>query len=103
MSADDIATVLEAIGDSWPAALVVIAGVIGFVAWKALPYLKDIRDKTADVHHEMYPNSGKSLRDQMNRIEAWTIQHQAESEEDRERLDAIEGALTAPDSPDAPQ
>lgn len=65
MTANDIATVLTAVGDSWPAAIVVLAFVIGFVFWKALPYLKDIA-------HELHPNSGRSLRDAVDRIEAKT-------------------------------
>lgn len=31
---------------------------------------KDMAGKVEKVHHELFPNSGKSLRDQTNRIEA---------------------------------
>lgn len=31
---------------------------------------KDMAEKVEKVHHELFPNSGKSLRDQTNRIEA---------------------------------
>jgi hypothetical protein len=70
VSAEDIATIISAVGDSWPAALALIAAVIGFVAWKALPILKDIASKAEDIRHQVHPNSGKSLRDAINRIEA---------------------------------
>jgi hypothetical protein len=69
VSAEDIATVISAVGDSWPAALVLIFGAAAFVTWKALPLLRDIKSKTDDVHHEMYNNSGSSLRDAVDRIE----------------------------------
>ncbi len=108
MSAEDIATILNAIGDSWPAALCLIAGVIGFVAWRALPYLKDIKDKTADVHHEMYANSGKSLRDAVNRIEAdgkatqeALADHLAQSAEVWQKVADLEEAQTAAKNADA--
>jgi hypothetical protein len=66
---DDFLQIIEVVGDSWPAAIVVVALVIGFIAWRALPRLRDIADVMKDLRHEMYPNSGKSLRDAVNRIE----------------------------------
>ncbi len=75
MSAEDIATVLEAIGDSWPAAIVVVAAVAGFVALRALPRLTEIRDITKEVRAQFKPNGGSSARDQLNRIEALQKDH----------------------------
>lgn len=75
MSAEDIATVLSAIGDSWPAAIVVVAGVAGFVALRALPRLTEIRDIAKEVRAQFKPNGGSSARDQLNRIEARQKDH----------------------------
>lgn len=75
MSAEDIATVLSAIGDSWPAAIVVVAGVAGFVALRALPRLNEIRDIAKEVRAQFKPNGGSSARDQLNRIEARQKDH----------------------------
>lgn len=69
MSIDDVVTVLEAVGDSWPAAIVIVAVVVGVIAWRALPHLKDLKGVAEDIRHEMTPNSGKSMRDAINRIE----------------------------------
>lgn len=69
MSADDIATVLSAVGDSWPAAIVVVALVAGFIALRALPRLNEITDAVKVLQHEMKPNSGKTVRDAVDRIE----------------------------------
>lgn len=66
---DDVVRVLEVVGDSWPAAIVVCAAVAGFIAWRALPRLREIADAMKAVLHELKPNSGKSLRDAVNRIE----------------------------------
>jgi hypothetical protein len=69
MTTDDVVKVLEAVGDSWPAAIVFVAGVAGVIAWKAIPRLREIADVLKDVRHEMNPNSGKSMRDAVDRIE----------------------------------
>lgn len=69
MSAEDIATVLSAVGDSWPAAVVVVALVAAFIAVRALPKLKEITDSLKVLKHEMEPNSGKTVRDAVDRIE----------------------------------
>jgi hypothetical protein len=68
-SAEEIATVLAAIGDSWPAAIVVVAAVAGVVALRALPRLTEIRDIAKEVRAQFKPNGGASARDQLNRIE----------------------------------
>uniref|UniRef100_UPI003F497E6E hypothetical protein n=1 Tax=Promicromonospora sp. CA-291202 TaxID=3240016 RepID=UPI003F497E6E len=75
MSAEDIATVLEAIGDSWPAAIVVVAGVAGFVALRALPRLNEIRDIAKEVRAQFSTNGGSTARDQLDRIEALQQDH----------------------------
>ena len=90
MSADDIATIISAVGDSWPAALALIAAVIAFVAWKALPYLKDIRGVLGEVHHEVHNNSGTSMKDAVDRIEARLDEHIEIARVDSERLAALE-------------
>ncbi|WP_419707667.1 hypothetical protein [Promicromonospora sp. NFX87] len=106
MNAEDAAVILAAIGDSWPAALVVIAGVIGFIAYKALPLLKDIRDKTEAVHHETQNNSGSTMKDAVDRTETAVADlaakldtHLTESEEFkasvRAEIDTREAALRA--------
>jgi hypothetical protein len=69
MNTDDAVKILEAVGDSWPAAIVFVAGVAGVIAWKAIPRLREIADVLKDVRHEMNPNSGKSMRDAVDRIE----------------------------------
>lgn len=83
MSAEDIATVLSAIGDSWPAAIVVVAGVAGFVALRALPRLTEIRDIAREVRAQFKPNGGKTAHDQLNRIEERQMDH-------GRRLEALE-------------
>lgn len=75
MSAEDIAIVLEAIGDSWPAAIVVVAGVAGFVALRALPRLTEIRDIAKEVRAQFSTNGGSTARDQLDRIEALQQDH----------------------------
>ena len=69
MSTDDVVTILEAVGDSWPAAIVIVAGIAGFIAVRALPRLKDIAEGLKAVRHEFGPNSGKTLRDAVDRLE----------------------------------
>lgn len=69
MTVDDVVTVLEAVGDSWPAAVVVVALVAGFVAWRVLPRLKEVAEAVQALRHEMAPNSGKTLRDAVDRLE----------------------------------
>src|SRR3546814_7108485 len=54
---------------SWPAASVVVSLVVGVIAWRALPRLREIVEVMKDVAHELKPNSGKSLRDAIDRIE----------------------------------
>jgi len=92
MSAEDIATVLSAVGDSWPAAVVVVAAVAGFVAMRALPRLDEIRDITKEVRAQFKPNGGSSARDQLNRIEALQKDHGA-------RLAALEQKTPPPTDP----
>lgn len=72
MSAEDIATVLEAVGDSWPTALVVVAAIGAWLGSKALPHLKEIKEAVQDVKHEVHNNSGSSMRDAVDRIEEAT-------------------------------
>lgn len=69
MTVDDVVLILEAVGDSWPAALVVIAGIIAFVLIKAMPKLNEIINSLKIVKHEFNNNSGKTLRDAIDRIE----------------------------------
>lgn len=69
MSAQDIATVLAAVGDSWPAAVVVVALVAAFIAVRTLPKLKEITESLQVLRHEMRPNSGKTIRDAVDRLE----------------------------------
>lgn len=70
INVNDVVTVLEAVGDSWPAAIVLVTLVGGFVAVRALPRLKDITESLNVLRHEMKPNSGKTVRDAVDRIEA---------------------------------
>ncbi|WP_036967818.1 hypothetical protein [Promicromonospora kroppenstedtii] len=69
INVNDVVTVLEAVGDSWPAAIVLVTLVGGFVAVRALPRLKDITESLQVLRHEMAPNSGKTVRDAVDRIE----------------------------------
>jgi len=69
MTAEDVATVLSAVGDSWPAAIVVVALVAAFIAVRALPRLKDITESLQVLRHEMRPNSGKTIRDAVDCLE----------------------------------
>lgn len=69
MSAEDIATILASVGDSWPAALVLMAGAACFIVWRISPRLARMNRELGDVKHEMQPNSGKTLRDSADRTE----------------------------------
>lgn len=69
MDIDDAVTILEAVGDSWPAAIVLVTLVGGFVAIRALPRLKEITESLRVLRHEMRPNSGKTIRDAVDRLE----------------------------------
>ena len=69
MTIDDLVTILAAVGDSWPAAIVLVTLVIGFVAIRALPRLKDITESLRVLRHEMKPNGGKTVRDAVDRLE----------------------------------
>jgi|GEM_PF-5234811 len=58
---------------SWPAALVAIVLIFGLLMWPGLlAWLNSRRTRAAaeDVRHQVHPNSGKSLRDQTNRMES---------------------------------
>lgn len=95
ITAEDIATVLAAVGDSWPTAVVVVAGVAGFVAVRALPRLTEIRDMTKEVRAQFKPNGGSSVRDALNRIEQ-------RQEDHSRRLAALEASAgeTTPEPTD---
>lgn len=69
MTIDDLVTILAAVGDSWPAAIVLVTLVGGFVAIRVLPRLKDITESLQVLRHEMRPNSGKTIRDAVDRLE----------------------------------
>lgn len=69
MNTDDVVTILAAVGDSWPAAIVLVTLVGGFVAIRALPRLKEITESLKVLRHEMRPNSGKTIRDAVDRLE----------------------------------
>jgi vacuolar-type H+-ATPase subunit E/Vma4 len=105
MSAEDIATVLSAVGDSWPAAVVVVALVAAFIAVRALPRLKEITDALGVLRHEMKPNSGKTIRDAVDRIEkrvtevsdsldAHIVESKARAEADDQWRGQVEDLLT---------
>ena len=87
MSAEDIATVLAAVGDSWPTALVVVAAIGAWLGSKALPHLKEIKEAVQDVKHEMHPNSGGSLRDSVDRIEQTLNAHIEDSDKWRAEIE----------------
>src|SRR3546814_541282 len=44
MTTDDVVKILEAVGDSWPAAVVMVSIVAGAIAFWALPRLKEIAE-----------------------------------------------------------
>lgn len=69
ITAEDIATILAAVGDSWPAAIVLVALVAGVVSLRALPRLREIAESLRVLKHEMKPNSGKTIRDAVDRLE----------------------------------
>lgn len=94
MSAEDIATVLSAVGDSWPAAVVVVALVAAFIAVRALPKLKEITESLRVLRHEMNPNSGKTVRDAVDRIEEKLTTH---IDEDQTWKGQVEDLLTRRD------
>lgn len=74
MNTDDVVRVLAAVGDSWPAAIVFVAGIGGFIAIRALPRLKEITESLQVLKHEMAPNSGKTVRDAVDRIERRVVE-----------------------------
>src|SRR5690606_28825415 len=56
---------------SWPAAVVAVVLIFGLLMWPGLlAWLNSRRTRAAaeDVRHQVHPNSGKSLRDQTNRM-----------------------------------
>jgi hypothetical protein len=58
---------------SWPAAAVAVVLIFGLLMWPGLlAWLNSRRTREAaeDTRHQVHPNSGKSLRDQTNRIES---------------------------------
>lgn len=69
MTTEGVVTILEAVGDSWPAAIVLVALVAGFVAIRALPRLNEIIEGLKAVRHEFTNNSGSTLKDAVDRIE----------------------------------
>jgi hypothetical protein len=69
MTTDDAVKILEAVGDSWPAAIVVVCGIAGFIALRALPRLREITESLKVLRHEFDNNSGKTMRDAVDRIE----------------------------------
>lgn len=69
MTTDDLVKVIEAVGDSWPAAIVVVAALVAFLAWRALPRLKEIVEGLTEIRHEFTNNSGSTLKDAIDRIE----------------------------------
>lgn len=104
---EDFVTIIEAVGDSWPAALVVVVGILAVVWMKSLPNLKNLSEKVDEVHHEVYPNSGKSMADAVFRtaegvesvkadlagtnnrlaaLEAWQVEHEKFAQETIRRL-----------------
>jgi len=80
MNTEDVVTILSAVGDSWPAAIVLVALVGGFVAVRALPRLKEITESLQVLRHEMKPNSGKTVRDAVDRIESKLDTHITEDQ-----------------------
>ena len=66
MSADDVTGLLSGV-QTWQQVAALLVLVIGFLAWR---WLKGVAAQIQDVHHEVHPNSGKSLADAVNRIDA---------------------------------
>lgn len=101
MTTEDVVTILTAVGDSWPAALVLVTLVGGFVAIRALPRLKDITESLQVLRHEMKPNSGKTIRDAVDRLErSQEVQTRMLSEhiaEDQAWKSQVEDLLTRED------
>ena len=63
---------------SWPAAAVAVVLIFGLLMWPGLlAWLNSRRTREAaeDTRHQVHPNSGKSLRDQTNRIESGSEYH----------------------------
>ena len=54
---------------------------------------KDMAGKVEKVHHELFPNSGKSLRDQTNRIEAKVSADYKEIGKIRDAVGDLDGRL----------
>ena len=69
MTTDDVVKILSAVGDSWPAAVAIVALVTAYIAIKALPRLKEIIESLRALRHEFDNNSGKTMRDAVDRIE----------------------------------
>ena len=80
MGTDDVVAILAAVGDSWPAAIVLVAAIAGFIAIRALPRLKEIAESLQVLLHEMKPNSGKTARDAIDRIESKLDTHITEDQ-----------------------
>src|SRR3546814_10946594 len=58
MTTDDAVKILEAVGDSWPAAIVAVSLVFGVIAWRALPRLREIVAVMKDVAPHPRPEDG---------------------------------------------
>src|SRR3546814_19338702 len=87
MTTDDVVKILEAVGDSWPAAVVMVSIVAGAIAFRALPRLKEIAESLKMLRHEFDNNSGKTLRDAVDRIEK--TGEETRSEERREGKECV--------------
>lgn len=103
LTTDDVVTILAAVGDSWPAAIVLVTIVGGFVAVRALPKLKDITESLKVLKHEMRPNSGKTIRDAIDRLEKsqaeQTLMLAEHITEDRDWKSQAEDLLTRNEGP----
>lgn len=71
------------IDNPWSA--IVAVALIGFVAWSSWSGRRHAKATRATLEHEVRPNSGSSLRDSVNRIEAAQADH-------GHRLAALEAA-----------
>lgn len=108
MTTDDAVKILEAVGDSWPAAVTAVVIVLGIIAWRALPHLKGISEGMKQVRHEFTNNSGTTLKDAIDRIEkkvndqgdaldAHIVEAKGRDEEDRVWRSQVEDLLTSTD------
>jgi hypothetical protein len=77
-------TILEWVGII-TAGLAIIGGVAGVIRYVAKNAL---REELEEIKHELKPNSGSSIKDQITRLEKKQLEIQAKQKDDDERFES---------------